>query len=90
MIYLSLEDILCEWGAAMSAIMKYSKEKEPLKSAHGWNFLEGTVVNHHRDGYSVSVTFSGYDEDAADSVHLHVQAQVSAEGNISVFTTKRH
>ncbi|MGB3726058.1 MAG: hypothetical protein WA981_09860 [Glaciecola sp.] len=87
--YNDLDNLWCEWGEAMSAIMSHIKENEPIKSLRGWSFEEATITDRTNQFYSLYVAHTAYDEDAKKRVRLHVQAFDYADGNITVKTNKR-
>lgn len=87
--YESLDDLWCEWGSATTAIMKHIQSNEPIDNRAGWNFDKAMVVNHHRDGYAVTIIHTAYDPSVSGSVLLSVQAKVSDSGEVNVATVKR-
>lgn len=84
-------DLWCLWGEATTAIMDYISENEKVDSEYGWRFLEGTVRKGigKNAGYSVSIFHAAYDNNECKQLFLSVQANVSANGHILVFTVKR-
>ena len=87
--YTELDDLWCEWGEAVSAIMRHIEDNEPIENKFGWNFEEGLVKEHHREGYSVYIAHKAYDSEVSSIVRLHVQASVAEDGTIKVQTNKR-
>ena len=87
--YTSLEDLWSEWGSATSAIMKHIEKNEPIDSKYGWDFNEAWVVNHHHDGYTVTIIHTAYDPSVSNQVLLSVQAKVTESDEINVSTVKR-
>ncbi|UYZ85352.1 hypothetical protein MTZ49_07340 [Entomomonas sp. E2T0] len=86
-IYTSIDDIWCEWGKAITAIIEYLEEKESLSDKHEWHFNKGYVVNQH-DAYCVYTTFSTYHPILKSIVEIHVSATVElADNKITVKDT---
>lgn len=90
-IYTDKSELWSLWGKATSAIMRHIDEKEKIDSKYGWNFREGSVIKGlgENAGYSVVIFSTGYDETEKKQFFLSVQANVTADNQITVSTVKR-
>lgn len=74
--YIELDNLWCHKKLAVSAIMEHLKNNEPSSYYLNAQFNEGWVIDNYDESYTVSMSFSVYEDSVDSNIDVHLQVFV--------------
>ncbi|EPF7635254.1 hypothetical protein ACVTP5_000457 [Vibrio parahaemolyticus] len=74
--YIELNNLWCHKKLAVSAIMEHLKNNEPSSYYLNAQFNEGWVIDNYDESYTVSMSFSVYEDSVDSNIDVHLQVFV--------------
>ncbi|CAK2331650.1 conserved hypothetical protein [Vibrio crassostreae] len=86
--YTDLSTLWCHKELAVSTIIEHLKNNEPSSYYLNADFKDGWVGDVYDGSYSVSMSFSVYDNSTNSNIDLHLQVFISKDDVVGPITRK--